>query len=68
MNLQQIDWRGVYLSCMDEVVKRKLEEIKKKAKEGGIEGKPTLRNASSLHQIIRTKEQADLFMDLLKLV
>lgn len=51
---------------MDEVVKRKLEELKKKAKEGGITGKPTSRKPSSLHQIIRTKEQADQFMKMLK--
>lgn len=53
---------------MDEVIKRKLEQINKKAKEGGLKGKPTLRNASSLHQIIRTKEQADRFMKMLQSV
>lgn len=53
---------------MDEVVKRELDELRKKAKEGGIKGKPTLRNSSSLHQIIRTKEQADRFMKMLKSV
>lgn len=53
---------------MDEVVKRKLEEINKKAKESSYKSKHTLRNASSLHQIIRTKEQADRFMKKLKSV
>jgi len=51
---------------MDEAVKRKLEELGKKAKEGGIKSRPTLRNGSSLHKIIKTKKQADTFMKLLK--
>ena len=53
---------------MDEIVKKKLEELEKKAKEGGIKSKPTLRGRSSLHQIIKTKEQAERFMKMLKSV
>ena len=51
---------------MDEILKQKLDEITKKAKADGIETKITLRNCSSLHNIIRTKEQADKFMKKLR--
>lgn len=53
---------------MDEKLKKKLEALNKQAKEGGIKGKtPSSRNRSSLHKIIKTKQQADTFMKLLKL-
>jgi hypothetical protein len=45
----------------------KLEALKKKAGKSGTKAKsPSHRNRSSLHQIIKTKEQADAFMKLLQ--
>jgi hypothetical protein len=45
----------------------KLDALKKKAGESGTKAKlPSHRNRSSLHQIIKTKEQADIFMKLLE--
>lgn len=50
---------------MDEELKKLLEDSKKGAKE--YVGKPPrTRKKSSLHQIIKTKEQADRFMRDLK--
>ena len=51
---------------MDEKLKKKLEELRRQAREGGIKAKPSSRNRSSLHKIIKTKEQADRFMKLLQ--
>jgi hypothetical protein len=45
----------------------KLDALKKKARESGTKAKlPSRRNRSSLHQIIKTKGQADTFMKLLE--
>jgi hypothetical protein len=51
---------------MEDKLKLKLEELKKKAREGGVKGRPSTRNRSSLHRIIKTKEQADRFMKQLR--
>lgn len=45
-----------------ENVRLKMEAIKKQARESGIKSEITLRNTSSLHKIINTKEKADAFM------
>ena len=45
----------------------KIEAMYKMAEESGVETKPSRPRRSSLHQIIRTKEQADRFMKLLRL-
>ena len=47
---------------MEDKLRIKLEQLKKKAKEGGVKATPSTRRRSSLHQIIKTKEQADRFM------
>lgn len=44
----------------------KIEALQKWAKERGVKIKPSRRPYSSLHEIIRTKEQADRFMKLLR--
>jgi hypothetical protein len=50
---------------MDEKLKKQLEALTSKAKK--YTGKiPSSRTKSSLHTIIKTKEQADRFMKMLK--
>ncbi len=52
---------------MDEKLASKINYLIQKAKESPKKSKATtVRNRSSLHKIIKTKEQADLFMKLLK--
>jgi predicted component of type VI protein secretion system len=48
-----------------ENVRAKMEALKKQARESGVKSEFTLRNKSSLHKIINTKEKADAFMTLL---
>jgi len=50
---------------MDEKVKQQMEEMAKKARES-TEKSTFTRGLSSLHNIIKTKEQADRFMKLLE--
>ena len=52
---------------MESEVELKLEALYKQARESGTKMKPSRRHTSSLHQIIRTKEQADRFMKLLQM-
>ena len=47
---------------MEDKLRIKLEELKKKAREGGVKAKPSTRSRSSLHRIIKTKKQAERFM------
>jgi hypothetical protein len=51
---------------MKETLARKVAALTKKAKENGKTGDVKLATSSSLHQVIKTKEQAALFMKLLK--
>ena len=51
---------------MEKAIERKLAALTKRAKESGRKAEPKLAVSSSLHQVIKTKEQADLFMKLLK--
>lgn len=51
---------------MEKVIERKVAALTKKAKAGGRKAAHKLQVSSSLHQVIKTKEQADLFMKLLK--
>jgi hypothetical protein len=56
-----------YLCLMKEKVEIMVEELTRRAKDRG--GKSTFspgRNRSSLHKIIKTKQQANAFMRLLK--
>jgi hypothetical protein len=50
---------------MNEKLKRQLEALTSKAKKYTGE-RPSARTRSSLHTIIKTKEQADRFMKMLK--
>ena len=52
---------------MKQTIARKVAALTRKAKQEGkkAEAKPAIAN-SSLHQVIKTKEQAALFMKLLK--
>ena len=52
---------------MNKGVKNRVAALNKKAKEGGNIERSSVgtRNRSSLHKIIKTKEQADTFMKLL---
>jgi hypothetical protein len=51
---------------MDKSIERKVAALTKKAKENGRNTPVKLSTSSSLHQVIRTKEQANLFMKLLR--
>lgn len=52
---------------VEEKLQAKLDTLKKRAGESGTKAKLlSHRRRSSLHQIIRTKKQADRFMKLLK--
>lgn len=54
---------------MNKVIERKIAELKAKAKvlgKSGIQPSDAIRNGSSLHQIIKTPEQAMAFMKSLK--
>jgi len=51
---------------VDNNVQKKLEALKKKARENGKIIKPSGRHRSSLHRIIKTREQAERFMKLLQ--
>ncbi|SEM56504.1 hypothetical protein SAMN04488505_10554 [Chitinophaga rupis] len=53
---------------MKESIEAKLLALTKKAKENGanLKGSGAIRNGSSLHKIIKTKEQAATFMKLLQ--
>jgi hypothetical protein len=47
---------------MEDSVRQKIEAIKKLAREGKMPSKMPRAPYSSLHKIIKTKEQADRFM------
>ncbi|MDP4265099.1 MAG: hypothetical protein Q8941_21400 [Bacteroidota bacterium] len=47
-------------------IARKIAALTKKTKENGKKGDVKLAPSSSLHQVIKPKEQAALFMKLLK--
>jgi hypothetical protein len=51
---------------MNKTITRKIAALTKKAKESGKKGDVKLATSSSLHRVIKTKEQAALFMKLLK--
>ncbi|GAA4340904.1 MULTISPECIES: hypothetical protein [Flaviaestuariibacter] len=51
---------------MEKKLQQKLEALQKQAQGNGKVTHSTRRNRSSLSQIIKTKEQADRFMKLLK--
>lgn len=51
---------------MEDKLKTKLEELKNQARNGGVKARSFTRNTSSLHRIIKTKEQADRFMKQLR--
>lgn len=51
---------------MKETIARKIAALTKKARKDGRKADVKLATSSSLHQVIKTKEQADLFMKLLK--
>jgi hypothetical protein len=51
---------------MEKGIERKLAALTKKAKQGGKKAELKTATASSLHQVIKTKEQAALFMRLLR--
>jgi hypothetical protein len=51
---------------MNQSIERKLAALTKKAKENGRKPDAKAPVSSSLHKVIKTKEQADLFMKLLK--
>ena len=51
---------------MKETIERKVAALTKKARENGKKPDAKLAVSSSLHQVIKTKEQAALFMKLLK--
>lgn len=51
---------------MKETLARKVAALTRKAKENGKKADVKLSTSSSLHQVIKTKEQAALFMKLLK--
>jgi hypothetical protein len=50
----------------DKSITRKIAALTKKAKESGKKADVKLATSSSLHQVIKTKEQAALFMKLLR--
>ena len=51
---------------MKQSIEKKLQELDKKAKAGSFHHDVKITGSSSLHTIIKTKEQADFFMKLLK--
>jgi hypothetical protein len=51
---------------MEKAIENKVAALAKRAKENGKKPAVKLAPSSSLHQVIKTKEQADLFMKLLK--
>ncbi|WP_153825442.1 hypothetical protein [Niastella caeni] len=51
---------------MNKTIERKLAALNKKAKEDGRKAEAKAPVSSSLHRVIKTKEQANLFMKLLK--
>lgn len=51
---------------MKETLANKVAALTKKARENGKKAEVKVPASSSLHQVIKTKEQADLFMKLLK--
>jgi hypothetical protein len=51
---------------MKKTIARKLAALTQRAKENGKKSDVKMATVSSLHQVIKTKEQADLFMKLLK--
>jgi hypothetical protein len=51
---------------MEDSVRKKIEAIEKLAREGKMPAKMPRAPYSSLHKIIKTKEQADRFMKQLK--
>jgi hypothetical protein len=51
---------------MEKAIERKVAALVKKARGKGPKAEPRLAVSSSLHQVIKTKEQADLFMKLLR--
>lgn len=51
---------------MNKTIERKVAALAKKAKGSGKKTEAKLAVNSSLHQVIKTKEQAALFMKLLK--
>jgi len=56
----------IKLVTMNKTIERKLAALTKKAKENGQKADVKLAVSSSLHRVIKTKEQANLFMKLLK--
>jgi hypothetical protein len=50
----------------DEIVRKKLDELKEQARTSTWNPKPSPRRKSSLEEVIRTKEQAERFMMLLR--
>lgn len=51
---------------MEKNLQLKIEALQKKARENGKVIKPSSRRRSSLHEIIKTKEQAERFMKILQ--
>ena len=51
---------------MNKTIERKLEALTKKAKENGRKADVQVAVSSSLHRVIKTREQANLIMKLLK--
>ncbi|MFT3827479.1 MAG: hypothetical protein QM731_26390 [Chitinophagaceae bacterium] len=51
---------------MKETVAKKVAALTKKARENGKKAEVKVATSSSLHQVIKTKEQAALFMKLLR--
>jgi hypothetical protein len=51
---------------MNEKLATRIEGLAKKASKSAVKADVKLSGNSSLHQIIKTKQQADLFMKLLK--
>ncbi|MBO9564749.1 MAG: hypothetical protein J7621_18365 [Niastella sp.] len=51
---------------MEKTIERKVAALTKKAKTSGKKAEARVAVSSSLHQVIKTKQQAALFMKLLK--
>lgn len=51
---------------MNKTIERKVAALTKKAKENGKKAEAKAVVSSSLHRVIKTKEQANLFMKLLR--
>jgi len=58
--------KGCKFELMEKSIERKVAALTKKAKENSRKADAKLAPSSSLHQVIKTKEQAELFMKLLK--